>query len=139
MSAAIRLYSIARSEDVEGRLVLRGRIRLDVGLGLHPLQVLGLDPLADAGAAGRQQPAAGIHGDLDHAFGRLVGSDRPALEGDAHVVDPDGQRGPATILAITERGEVVAANPDGGDDVAAETGEPGVAVLVGRAGLAGDV
>ena len=38
-----------------------------------------------------------------------------SFERDAHVVDPDRQRGLAAVLAVAERLEVVAADPDGGD------------------------
>src|SRR3546814_2753247 len=65
--------------------------------------------------------------------------DRTVLERDAHVVDPDRQRGAAAVLAVAERAEIVAADPDRGDHPAAEAREPGVAVVVGRAGLAGHV
>src|SRR3546814_1396047 len=45
----------------------------------------------------------------------------------------------AAVLAVAERAEIVAADPDRGDHPAAEAREPGVAVVVGRAGLAGHV
>src|SRR5690606_10554439 len=45
----------------------------------------------------------------------------------------------AAVLAVAKRLEVVAADPDRGRQGSAEAGEPGVAVVVGRAGLAADV
>src|ERR1044072_7972924 len=59
-------------EDVERRLVLAVLVLHGVGVGFHLVQVLGLDPFDDAGAACGQQPSAGTDGDLDHAFGRIV-------------------------------------------------------------------
>ena len=53
--------------------------------------------------------------------------------------DPDRYRGPAAFLALAERPLLIEPDPDGGDDVAIEAVEPGVARLVGGAGLAGDV
>ena len=64
---------------------------------------------------------------------------RHAVEGAAHELDPDRQCGTATGLAVAERREVVEADPCRGGQRRVETVEPGVALIVGGAGLASEV
>ncbi|KAG1253572.1 hypothetical protein G6F65_017409 [Rhizopus arrhizus] len=112
------------SEDIERGGVGLRRIEVQVVVG-QAVHVLHLHPFGRA-----------VEGGLDHAAGRVVLRDRGVLQRGAHVVDPDRQGGLATVFAVTQRAEVVAADPHGGHVRAAETGEPGVAVVVGGAGLA---
>src|SRR5262245_48763933 len=65
---------------------------------------------------------------LRHTFQRL-----------RHEIDPHWQRGAAAFLTRTERALLIETDPRGADQRRVEAAEPGVATVVGRAGLAGDV
>src|SRR6185437_10687364 len=62
--------------------------------------------------------------------------ERCSLERRAHVLHPDRQRGLGTELAMAQRAVVVETHPDRCRQVAVETDEPGIAMIVGAAGLA---
>ena len=69
------------------------------------------------------------HGEIAHRIRR-----RRRL----HELDPDRQRGARAGLAPAEEAALVVADPHAGDDVRREAHEPGVGLLVRRAGLAGE-
>ncbi len=93
-----------------------------------------VDPLA----VGRG-PLAGVLVDVDerHAVGHLEGTVGPARQRAAHEAGPDGHR--RLTAAQAERLVVVEAHPDRGEQLGRQPDEPGVAQVVGRAGLAGRV
>src|SRR5690606_8597621 len=58
---------------------------------------------------------------------------------DLHVVDPDRQGGGAAGFAAAEVFRLVETDPGDGDDLRVVAAEPGVDIVVGGAGLAGEV
>src|SRR6185312_7349246 len=60
-------------------------------------------------------------------------------EGGAHVLHPDRQGRLGAELAATERTVVVEADPNRGGKVGVEAHEPGIAMVVGGTGFAGQV
>ena len=114
---------------------------LDVAGGQDAVVVLLLHVVLEgAGRAFRQQVAAAV-GDRDRDDAR-----RRRLVGDRHVLAGrracSRSRSAGRPCRRIRRGPATGscrADPDGGHQVAAEAREPGVAVVVGRAGLAADV
>src|SRR6056297_3770525 len=94
--------------------------------------------LEDETAVVRAHRAAGLRRDPhgDQAFRLLHASVRRAVECPFHEVDPDRQRRARTLLAGPQRLVLVEAHPGDGDQVGVEAAEPGVAAIVGGAGLA---
>ena len=62
-----------------------------------------------------------------------------AFQRAGHELHPDGQRGGAAVLASTQGGGLVEADPDSGHMVAIEAGEPAILLVVGGTGLAAQV
>ena len=75
----------------------------------------------------------------NHAAGYFHACARFAFEGVAHVFDPHGQGDGAAIAGASHAARFVETDVDGGDDVGVEADEPGVFVVVGGAGFAGNV
>ena len=62
-----------------------------------------------------------------------------AVQRCAHEIDPHGQRRPSAGLRIAEGMGIVESHPGNGDHIRIEAGKPGVTLIVGGAGLAGDI
>src|SRR5690554_3686875 len=102
-------------------------------------QVVGVEELAHAPAlaVGQAAPAVRVDPGGDQAGGCRVLRLGAAVQGVAHEVDPHRQ---GRIGAVLGDGLVVVlADPDGDGQVGVVAGEPGVALVVGGAGLADDI
>src|SRR6267143_2626289 len=95
--------------------------------------------LVESLRAGRRRELAGLGVDVDErdALGRLERRVGVAGERRLHELRPDRQR--RLRAAEADRLVVVEADPDHGEQLRREADEPGVAEIVGRAGLAGRV
>ena len=85
------------------------------------------------------QAGLGVDRARDDAFGHRPVGFRRALQRLRHVRDPDRKRRVGARLVGAERPRLVEADPRDPDHVRVVAAEPRVDVLVGRAGLAGEV
>ena len=84
----------------------------------------------------RMRHAAQLHG-VD-AGGTANSSAGQRRRGALHEVGPDRQRDARGVGLAADRRRLIEADPDAGDDRRREADEPGVVIVVGRAGLAAD-
>src|SRR6187551_3570682 len=96
-----------------------------------------VDPVRIDGA--REQPRVGLdlHAHETPGLRQLVL--RLAGEGIAHEVLPRRQRNAAADLAIAKWRQIVEPDPGRGNEVGVEAAEPRIALIVRRAGLAGEI
>src|SRR5439155_18046506 len=101
-----------------------GLERLDDGVGI---------------ALGSTHAGLAVDGDQFHAFRNLKVDIGRAVERDAHEILEDRRGETATRGAFAKAARRVVAHIEANDEVRREAYEPGVLLVIGRAGLAGDV